>query len=58
VGLNGEVRFKSQRIKVSSALTNLNIAFRPCAGIDGSYDMYFAHHRIDTISLKQQGNRS
>jgi transposase InsO family protein len=57
VGINGEVRFKSQRFKVSSALANRHIAFRPCAQIDGSYDMYFAHHRIDTISLKGQGKR-
>jgi transposase InsO family protein len=58
VGANGEVRFKSQRIKVSNALAELPIAFRPCAEIDGSYDIYFAHHRIDTISLKEHGKRS
>jgi transposase InsO family protein len=58
VGVNGEVCFKSQHFKVSSALANLPIAFRQCAGIDGSYDVYFAHHRIDTISLKQRGKRS
>jgi transposase InsO family protein len=58
VGINGEVCFQSQRFKVSSALANLPIAFRPCAGIDGSYDVYLAHHRIDTISLKQGGKGS
>ncbi len=58
VGTNGEVRFKSQRFKVSSALANLHIAFRPCAEIDGSYDGYFAHQRIDTISLKERDKRS
>jgi transposase InsO family protein len=58
VGTNGEVRFKSQRLKVSNALANLHIAFRPCAEIDGSYDMYFAHHRIDTIYLKERGKKS
>jgi transposase InsO family protein len=58
VGVNGEVRFKSQRIKVSNALVHLPVAFRACAEIDGSYDLYFAHHRIDTISLKERSKRS
>ena len=55
---NGEVRFMSRRFKVSSALVGLPIAFRPCAATDGSYDVYFVRHRIDTISLKRGGQRS
>ncbi|KND57905.1 Mobile element protein [Candidatus Burkholderia verschuerenii] len=58
VGMNGEVRFKSQRFKVSSALANLPIALRASSETDGTYDLYFAHHRIDTISLKGGGKRS
>lgn len=58
VGMNGEVRFKSQRFKVSSALAKLPIALRACGEVDGSYDVYFAHQRIDTISLKGCGKRS
>jgi transposase InsO family protein len=58
VGTNGEVRFRSQRFKVSNALANLPIALRACSEIDGTYDVYFAHHRIDTIRLKRSSNRS
>jgi transposase InsO family protein len=58
VGTDGEVRFGGRRFKVSNALANLHIAFRPCAEIDGGFDMYFAHHRIDTISLKGSAERS
>ncbi|MDR5756959.1 hypothetical protein [Caballeronia sp. LZ035] len=59
-GLNGDVRFESQRFKVSSPLSNMHIAFRPCSDIEGSYDLYCAHHRMDTISicLKERGKRS
>lgn len=55
---NGEVRFKSRRFKVSSALLDLPIAFRAAAATDGSYEVYFAPHRIDTISLKRGSQRS
>lgn len=58
VGINGEVRFKSQCFKVSTALANLPIALRACTETDGHYDMYLAHHRIDTITLKGCGKRS
>lgn len=58
VGINGEVRWGSQRFKVSSALANLPIALRACGQTDGSYDVYFAHHRIDTIHLKSSAKGS
>ena len=54
VDLNGEVRFQSQRLKVYSALANLPIALRTCAETDGCYDVYFLHHRIDTVNLKER----
>ncbi|VXC77290.1 Mobile element protein (fragment) [Burkholderia sp. 8Y] len=57
VGLNGEVRFASQRFKVSSALANLPIALRACPPTDGCYDVYFLHHRIDTVNLKDRVRR-
>ena len=58
VGINGEVRFKSHCFKVSSALAELPIALRACSETDGCYDVYFVHHRIDTIDLKERGERS
>jgi len=50
VGWNGHVRFKQRRWKVSSALKDLPIAFRPTHE-DGCYDIYFCHQRIDRIDL-------
>ncbi len=58
VGLNGEVRFRSRRFRVSSALANLPIALRACPEIDGCYDVYFLHHRIDTVDLKERSRSS
>jgi transposase InsO family protein len=58
VGLNGEVRFRSRRFKVSSALANLPIALRACPETDGCYDVYFLHHRIDTVDLKERSRSS
>jgi transposase InsO family protein len=57
VGSGGEIRFKSRRFKVSSALVNLPIALRLCPGHDGCYDLYLAHHRFDSISLKNRTER-
>ncbi|MEQ5838443.1 IS481 family transposase [Paraburkholderia acidicola] len=54
VGWNGELRFRSQRFKVSSALHKLPVAIRPRAGAGNDYDLYFMHHRFGTINLDQQ----
>lgn len=50
VGWNGQVQFKQRRWKVSSALKDLPIAFRPTP-VDGCYEVYFCHQRIDRIDL-------
>jgi transposase InsO family protein len=49
---NGEVRFKKRKLKVSSALHRLPIAFRPDQTEDGAYDVYFCHKRFMRVNLR------
>jgi transposase InsO family protein len=51
VRVNGELRFRSRRFKVSSALENLPVAIRPSTTQPDCYDLYIAHHHFDTINL-------
>ena len=48
---NGELRFRGQKYKVSSALHRHDVAIRPRANEDGIFDVFFAHHRCLTIDL-------
>jgi len=50
VGCNGLVKFQRRWWKVSNALKDHPIAFRPNS-VDGQYDVYFCHQRIMTIDL-------
>lgn len=50
---NGIVKFKGHDIKVSNALRGLPIAFRPDDIQDGIYKLYFAHHRLATIDMRE-----
>ena len=52
VRANGVVPFKGRTLKVSNALSGLSIALRPDAERDGCYDVYFAHHRLTQIDLR------
>jgi transposase InsO family protein len=49
---NGEARFQGRKLKVPNSLFGLPIAFRPRAGEDGYYDLYFCHHSFGEIDLK------
>lgn len=49
---NGEVHFKGNKLRVSSALLKLPIAFRADAQEDGCYDVFFCHHRFMRLDLK------
>ena len=53
VGWGGQVKFQRRRWKVSNALKDQPIAFRPTC-VDGQYDIYFCHQRIMTIDLNDQ----
>lgn len=48
---NGELRFQGQKFKVSNALQHLDVGIRPRPDKDGVFDVYFAHHRCQTIDL-------
>lgn len=48
---NGEVTFKGNKLRVSSALLKLPIAFRADAKRDGCYDVFFCHHRFMRLDL-------
>lgn len=53
VGWSGEIRFRGQRYRVSSALHRQPIAVRPRVTEDGIFDVYFAHHHCLTLDLNQ-----
>lgn len=48
---NGELRFRGQRYKLSSALNRHDVAVRPRPTEDGVFDVFFAHHRCFIIDL-------
>ena len=56
VGWNGEVRFQGRKLRVSSALLKLPIAFRPAGSVDGCFDVYFCHHRFMHVDLRDEGS--
>ena len=51
VGWNGFVRFKGVRLRLSSALHRLPVAFRADPARDGAYDVFFCHHRFMRLDL-------
>lgn len=53
VGCSGVVRFQGRRFKVSTALKDQPIAFRPTQR-DGHFEIYYCHQRIMTIDLNEQ----
>lgn len=50
---NGIAKFKGHDIKVSNALRGLPIAFRPDDTQDGIYTLYFVHHRLASIDMRE-----
>lgn len=49
----GEMRFQGKRYKLSSALRGLPVAVRALSEQDGRYDVYFLHHRLGQIDLRE-----
>ena len=49
---NGRVYLHGHALKVSNALRGHRIAARPRDAQDGLYDLYFAHHHLTTIDLR------
>lgn len=50
---NGIVRLLGHTLKVSNALAGYLIAARPRDDQDGIYDLFFAHHRLARIDLRE-----
>jgi transposase InsO family protein len=50
-GWNGFVRFQGVRIRLSSALHRLPVAFRPDPSRDGCFDAYFCHQRVLRLDM-------
>jgi transposase InsO family protein len=57
VGWNGQVKFHGRWWKVSNALKDQPIAFRPTCE-DGRYEVYFCHQRILIIDLRDATERA
>lgn len=53
VGWNGMVRFRGLQMRVSSALKDQPIAFRPHPEQDGCYALYYCHHRFAEFDLRE-----
>lgn len=49
---DGKVSFKGRPLKVSNALKDLPIAFRPDPAQDGCYDVYFCHQRFMRLDFR------
>ena len=50
---NGMVTFQGHAMKVSKALRGYRIAARPSQTRDGIYHLYFSHHRLATIDMRE-----
>jgi transposase InsO family protein len=50
---NGVVKFQGHYMKVSKALRGLPVAARPRETEDGVYELYFSHHRLATIDMRE-----
>ena len=49
----GRVIFQGRSLKVSNALHGLPIALRPAPDDDGVYILYFMHHRLATLDMRE-----
>lgn len=49
---NGLVHFKGLILKVSNALRGQPVALRPVTTDDGLYDVFFCHHRLMSLDLR------
>ena len=49
----GIVKFKARRLRTSYALHGLPVAMRPHPKLDGVYDVYFCHQRVDRFDLNE-----
>jgi transposase InsO family protein len=53
VGWHGKFTFRGRPLKVSRSLELLDLAARPKADKDGTFDFYFYHHHLMELDLNQ-----
>jgi transposase InsO family protein len=51
VGDGGRISVKGHKLRVGKALIGQDVALRPRAQDEGSFDVYFCHHRLDPIDV-------
>ncbi|ACO77361.1 Integrase, catalytic domain-containing protein [Azotobacter vinelandii CA] len=49
----GAIRFKGRSYKLSNPLRDQPVAIRPSGDTDGLYDVYFVHHKLVQIDLRE-----
>lgn len=51
VGWNGSTVFKGHKLRLSSALHRLAVAFRPDPNHDGCFDVFLSHHKFMRLDM-------
>jgi len=49
----GAISFHGRDYKLSNPLAGLPVAIRPSGKTDGLYDVYFVHHKLMQIDLRE-----
>jgi transposase InsO family protein len=49
----GIVKFKGRRLRIGLSLHGLPVAFRADPQVDGVYDVFFCHQRVDRVDLNE-----
>ena len=55
VGDGGRISIRSHKLRVGKALIGQDVALRPRLDQEGTFDVYFCHHKLDAIELDQAG---
>lgn len=50
----GELNFRGRRFKLSNPLRGQPVAIRPSSNTDGLFDVFFVHHKLMQIDLREQ----
>ena len=53
VGDGGRIHFRGKAWRVGRALIGQHVALRPHSDSDGTFDVFFCHHKLDVIELCQ-----
>jgi len=53
VGDGGRISIKGHKLRVGKALIGQDVALRPRPADDGTFDVYFCHHKLDPLELAE-----